>query len=666
MKVPLSWLKDYVEIPEDPQQLAEQLQYSGTKVESVDKVDDDTVFNLEITPNRPDCLSVIGIAREIAAVYNRRLSLPPGLSNPSVDSSNLPVNFEVSQKNLCPAYSAGIIDSIQADQSPDWIRSRLEKSGIRSINNIVDITNYVMLETGQPMHAFDFDKIRGAMRVRAARGGERLVSLDGVERILPEGTIVIEDEEKLIDLAGLMGGESSEVDKNTSKIVLHVPLYDPLAIRRASQYLGLRTQASNIFEKKINPSAHRYVFERAAGLIREITQGNLVSSIKTIGEMPKERYINVPFSLIKDTLGISLEAREVESILGRLSFTTNILKKGGETFIKVGVPSFRTDITEAIDITEEVGRIYGYNRFPKKLPIGSPNEEGLPIQDFEKEIREILVSLRLKEIYSSSLTSAKVLEDLNIPSQNILRVSNRLVLDYEYLRPTLLTGLITATANNVDSFDTFSLFEIGRVFDKELTKDRLPIQPKKIAAVFVNSDFSFTKGTTEELFHRLEITSLKFEEVGDQPPFAKPITKVLVNNAPAGLVGKIKSESLSRFGITFPTFAFELDLEILERSRGTISYKPTPKYPLVKEDISLFVPKNLSFSEIEKAIKSAAGKNFYALELVEETTISGKYSMLLGVKYFDANKTLKSAEVGRIREKVAENLSNVGARLRTN
>ena len=666
MKVPLSWLKDYVEIPEDPQQLAEQLQYSGTKVESVDKVDDDTVFNLEITPNRPDCLSVIGIAREIAAVYNRRLSLPPGLSNPSVGSSNLPINFEVIQKGLCPAYSAGIIDSIQADQSPDWIRSRLEKSGIRSINNIVDITNYVMLETGQPMHAFDFDKIRGAMRVRAARGGERLVSLDGVERILPEGTIVIEDEEKLIDLAGLMGGESSEVDKNTSKIVLHVPLYDPLAIRRASQYLGLRTQASNIFEKKINPSAHRYVFERAAGLIREITQGNLVSSIKTIGEMPKERYINVPFSLIKDTLGISLEAREVESILGRLSFTTNILKKGGETFIKVGVPSFRTDITEAIDITEEVGRIYGYNRFPKTLPIGSPNEQSLPVQNFEKNLREILVSLNLKEIYSSSLTSAKILEDLNIPSQNILRVSNRLVLDYEYLRPTLLTGLITATANNVDSFDTFSLFEIGRVFDKELTKDRLPIQPKKIAAVFVNSDFSFTKGTTEELFHRLEITSLKFEEVGDQPPFAKPITKVLVNNAPAGLVGKIKSESLSRFGITFPTFAFELDLEILERSRGTISYKPTPKYPLVKEDISLFVPKNLSFSEIEKAIKSAAGKNFYALELVEETTISGKYSMLLGVKYFDANKTLKSAEVGRIREKVAENLSNVGARLRTN
>ena len=666
MKVPLSWLKDYVEIHEDPQQIAGQLQYSGTKVESVDKVDGDTVFNLEITPNRPDCLSVIGIAREIAAVYNRRLSLPPGLSNPSVGSSNLPVSFEVSQKNLCPAYSAGIIDSIRLDQSPDWMRSRLEKSGVRSINNIVDITNYVMLETGQPMHAFDFDKIRGTIRVKAARGGERLVSLDGVERILPEGAIVIEDEEKLIDLAGLMGGESSEVDKNTTKIVLHVPLYDPLAIRRASQYLGLRTQASNIFEKKLNPSAHRYAFERAAGLLREIAQGNLVSSIKTVSEMPKERSINVPFSLIKDTLGISLEAREVGSILGRLEFTTNILKGGEETFIKVGVPSFRTDITEPIDITEEVGRIYGYNRFPKTLPIGSPNDGILPIQDLEKKIREILVSLNLKEIYSSSLTSAKILEDLNIPSQNVLRISNRLVLDYEYLRPTLLTGLITAASNNVDNFEKFSLFEIGRVFDKELTKDRLPNQPKKIAAIFVNSDFSLAKGAAEELLHRLEITSLKFEEVRDQPPFAIPTTKVLVNNTPAGLVGEINSESLSRFGVTFPTFAFELDLEILERSRGTISYKPTPKYPLVKEDISLFVPKNLSFSEIEQAIKSAAGKNFYALELVEETTVSGKYSMLLGVKYFDANKTLKSVEVGRIREKVAENLSNVGARLRTN
>src|SRR4030067_625832 len=198
------------------------------------------------------------------------------------------------------------------------MRSRLEKSGIRSINNIVDITNYVMLETGQPMHAFDFDKIRGTIRVKAARVGERLVSLDRGERILPEGAIVIEDEEKLIDLAGLMGGESSEVDKNTTKIVLHVPLYDPLAIRRASQYLGLRTQASNIFVKKINPTAHRYTFERAAGLLREIAQGNLVSSIKTVGEPTKERYIDVPTSLITATLGVSLEAGEVEAIFGRL------------------------------------------------------------------------------------------------------------------------------------------------------------------------------------------------------------------------------------------------------------------------------------------------------------------------------------------------------------
>ena len=210
------------------------------------------------------------------------------------------------------------------------------------------------------------------------------------------------------------------------------------------------------------------------------------------------------------------------------------------------------------------------------------------------------------------------------------------------------------------------MFEIGRVFDKEPTKDRLPIQPKKIAAICVNSDFPFAKGAMEELLHRLEIPSLKFEEVIDQPPFAIPVTRVLVNNTHAGLVGKIKSESLSRFGITFPTFAFELDLEILERNRGTISYKSAPKYPLVKEDISLFVPKNLSFSEIEKAIKSAGGKNFYALELIEETTVSGKYSMLLGVKYFDANKTLKSIEVGRIREKVAENLNKIGAKTRVN
>ncbi|OGY26378.1 MAG: phenylalanine--tRNA ligase subunit beta [Candidatus Woykebacteria bacterium RBG_16_44_10] len=664
MRVPLSWLKDYVEIHEEPTKLAEQLQYAGTKVESVDKVDSDTVFDLEITPNRPDCLSVIGIAREIAAIHNRRLSLPSGLSNFSVGSPSLPVNFVVSEKSLCPAYSVGVIDSIKVDKSPDWLRNRLEKSGVRSINNIVDVTNYVMLETGQPMHAFDFDKVRGTMRVRAAKKDERLVSLDGVERILPDGAIVIEDEEKLIDLAGLMGGESSEVDKNTIRILLHVPLYDPLAIRCASQYLGLRTQASNIFEKKLNPNANRYAFERAAGLISEVAQGNLVSSIKTVGEPTKERYIDVPISLITDTLGVSLEAGEVEAILGRLEFSTSVQRKDAAIFIKIGIPLFRTDITDPIDITEEVGRIYGYNKLPKKLPIGMPSAESLPVQDFEKKVREVLVSLNLKEIYSSSLTSTSVLEDLDIPSQNILRVANRLVLDYEYLRPTLLTGLVTAAANNIDNFDRFSLFEIGCVFAKDLDKDRLPKQPKKIAAIFVTSNFSFAKGVVEELFRRLNITSLRFEKAPDQPPFVNPLARVLVNNSDIGLVGKIEEESLSKFGVTFPTFAFELDLETMEKGRSSLIYKPTPKYPLVKEDISLFVPKNLSFSEVEKSIKGGAGKNFYSLELVEETTVSGKHSLLLRVKYFDTNKTLNSVEVERIREKVTEGLNNIGAELR--
>src|SRR3972149_11833809 len=251
MIVPLSWLKDYVDVEERPEDLAEDLLLSGTKVENILEREGEVVFELEITPNRADCLGIIGIAREIATLYNKDLQIPEPFAETMVVAKRKRINLVVSENNLCPYYTIGVVDATKIQESPSWLKKRLEQVGIRPINNVVDITNYVMLETAQPMHAFDYSKIKDRMVLRAAKKGERVVTLDGIQRTLNEGAIIIEDSEKLIDIAGLMGGENTQIDENTQTIVLHVPIYNPVAIRRASQHLGLRTEASNRFDYQL-------------------------------------------------------------------------------------------------------------------------------------------------------------------------------------------------------------------------------------------------------------------------------------------------------------------------------------------------------------------------------------------------------------------------------
>ena len=665
MRLPLSWLKEYVEIKEPPQKLADDLLFSGTKVESIEKANDDIVFDFEITPNRPDCLSVIGIAREVAAIYDRRLAIPSHFSETTPARRKKSVSFSVTETKLCPAYSVGVIDSVKIGPSPDWLASKLEKSGVRAIDNIVDVTNYVMLETGQPMHAFDYDKISGKMRLRSSRKGERVTTLDSAERILPAGAIIIEDDEKLIDLAGLMGGKNSEVDKTTTTLVLHVPLYDPLSIRRASQYLGLRTEASNRFEKKLDPAAHRYAFERAVQLISLTTGGKLSSPIKSVGYPPQQRSVLVPISLIRKTLGISINRTQIEDILGRLEFATTKQSEDKEDALKVTIPSFRTDINEPVDLTEEVGRIYGYNKFPKTLPEGSPSATDHPQSNSERELRQILSNLGLKEIYSNSLTSAKMLEDLSFPSQNMLKVSNRLVIDYEYLRPTLLVGLITAASLNLENFEKSSLFEIGRVFEKKENGDPLSSQSKKISAIFVNYNFSEAKGVVETTFKDLNIKEVKFKRAADQAPFGKTSATIFLGNRLLGIVGEIEKRILEKFDIPTPTYGFELDLEVLQAYAKAPYYEPTPKFPVVKENISMYLPKTIYFSDIANGIKAAAGKNFYSLELLEDDIIKGQRSILIDIKYYDPNHTLKKEEIAKIRGQVLEKLKKIGAQPRT-
>jgi phenylalanyl-tRNA synthetase beta chain len=666
MKVPLSWLKEYVEIGETVEKLSEDLLLSGTKVESIEKTKDDTIFDFEITPNRADCLSLIGIAREIAAIYNRRLTIPAAFTETQNDENRKKVVLRVLDKGLCPFYTIGVIDGIKVGRSPTWLAERLEKSGIRSLSNIVDITNYVMTETGQPMHAFDYDKIEGAMILRASKVGETVTTLDGVERKLPSGAIIIEDNKKLIDLAGLMGGASSEIDESTQTVVLHVPVYNSLSVRRASQALGLRTEASNRFEKNLDPAAHRYAFERAYSLIKTLGSGRLVSKVESIGYPPAERHITLPTGLINKHLGTNISNEEIINILSRLEFETKLENKDGQAILTVGIPTFRTDINYPIDIAEEVARIYGYNKFPKTLPTGSLPASELKAFDFEGNLKRILVSLGLREIYSDTLTSLTVLGDLGIDNKKCLKVANRLVIDYEYLRPTLLVGLILAAKTNIENYKKFSLFEVGRVFSSEIGKDKLPIQPKKIAAILVDYDFLTAKGVLEGFLNKLNMGELTFKKAQVVKPYGSQQASTYSSGTLIGMFGSIDSNILNKFEVPVSSFAFELDLDILQSKSREPRFLPIPRYPIVKEEISIFLPESLTFEDILDTIKKAAGENLYATNLIEDTKIRRERSVLIGLEYYSKKHTLDKNEVERIRNKVINNLRKIGAKPRTN
>lgn len=662
MKAPLSWLADFVAVKESPQKLAENLQFTGTKVESIETRGDDTIVDFEITPNRADCLSLIGIAREIAAIYERKVSIPPTLEDTTIETSK-PFEFVVEDKKLCPRYTIGVIDQVKVQKSPPWISNRLEMVSIRPTNNIVDITNYCMLETGQPMHAFDYDKLVGKIRLRSSKAGEKIKTLDNIDRTLPKGAAVIEDSEKLIDLAGLMGGENSQIDENTTTLLLHVPVYDPVVIRRTSQFLGLRTEASNIFEKKIDPAVHRYAFERAAFLLRETAQGKIASKIKSIGYPVEGQSISVSPNFIRGVLGITLRDQTIKNILARLGFAHQEQNEDSNKILKVKVPTYRTDLNQPIDLVEEVSRIYGYNKFPMGFTSGQLPVFDISKGDFDKKLRSLLANLGLKEVYTDSLTSSVTLENLGIRSEGNLKVSNRLVADYEYLRPSLFTGLVAAASNNQKNFDKFSLFEIGKVFDKNRLEKNLTDQPKKVGAIFVDFDFGQSKGILEALLDKLYIKSHVFRPAQDSLVFSDA-AQIQSKGKLLGHFGRLRKETLTKYELSQQTFGFEIDLEILQEESAPASYKPPLKYPTVKENISMFLPKDLLYSSISESIKKTAGASLYNLSLVEDTFIKGRRSILVKVEYFHPERTLTNKESAQIRNKITAALKDLAVEVR--
>jgi len=668
MNIQLSanWLRDYLKTDAATKTIASYLTACGPSVDRMEKVGEDYIMDIEVTTNRPDAFCTFGIAREAHAILKSSgqkstLLAPKGLAtNLDPDRAQKEkLNAIVTNPKLCPRFTAIILE-VKIQQSPAFIKNRLYASGIRPINNIVDITNYVMLEMGQPMHAFDFDKIAGGkMLLRASRVGEKLKTLDGTIRNLPTGTIVIEDEKHIIDLCGIMGGENSQITSRTKRIVLFAQSYDPITIRKTSQALAFRTDASSRFEKGLDLENILPALTRAVYLAKKNASAKIISELVDI--YPKKQtspQINLKFDKLDKYLGISLGHEKVASILNYLGFKTT----SNATQIAATAPSWRAKDTETdVDLIEEVARIYGYHNLPSSLPKGEvPSRQNSILKDTIK-LKNTLRSLGLSEVMTYSIISAKLAKTTGIPQDQLVELTNPLTEEWQFMRPTAIPSLLEVLAKNQNIANNAKIFEIAKTYDK--TKNDLPIQDLKLAVVLQNSNFQELKGLIENFF-LLTKRSPTFEKFKEQSALFETTQSAIarVDNIEIGEFGIASTSSTRTFGLTGQTAIAEINLtKIYEAQPLKANYHLLPKFPPVIEDISAIYSVNTPLANIIAEIKKTSEmvKRVDVLDIFEDTKLGeGKKSITLTLTYQKSTSTPKQEEVNIERQKISKHLES--------
>lgn len=625
-------------------QIAEYLSLCGPSVEKIEKYQDTWIYHLEITTNRVDTASVYGIAREASAILPRfkiQSKLNPikvfGL-NFSKTVSYLEAKVDA---RLCPRFSAVLIKGVKVGDSPSWLKERLGATGVRPINNIVDISNYVMHEIGQPVHTFDYDKIGGAkMVLRESVRGEKIRTLDGKEHTLPGRDIVIEDGNgKLIDLAGIMGGENSAVDVNTKNVLLFVQTYNPTNIRRTSMSLAQRTEAAVLFEKGLDPELVGLGISRGIELFKDLTGGVPEKNILDIYPTPfQEGQVKLNYDTLSARLGVEISKSEISKMLTSLGFET--LWQGAA--LSVSVPSFRGgDIKISEDILEEVARIYGYHNFPSVL-MGGVIPEPPPDApfSFEEKLKSILSGWGGIETYTLSLVPK------SWAGEGALGLKNPLGKESESLRTSLIPSLVAAADQNGEGDYTFHLFEIANLYLPR--KGSLPEEKMMLGGIFAKEDFKKAKGLIESLLETLNIRAEFRQE--DLRDFVS--SRRIEIYSEAGYLGQFGELDKGKY------LYYEFEVEPLRKvSKPFASYKPIPKYPPQIEDITLSFPEKTKLGEVIK-FASDVSSLVSGIELVD----SYEDFYTFRVWYQSASKTMENAEVETIREKlIAELKSKFGA-----
>ncbi len=649
----------------------------------------DYIFEIGLTPNRPDCLSIRGIAREIAALTRKALRLPAIKIAEKGEEINKLTSVTIEDPDLCPRYSARIISQVKIGPSPFWLRRRLESCGIRSINNVVDVTNYVLLEMGQPLHAFDLELLdQKKIVVKRSTPGDSFTTLDGKERTLPPDAIMICDGSKPVALGGIMGGLNTEVLEKTTTILLESAYFTPSGILRTSKKMGIRTESSQRFEKGVDPEGVTVALHRTSQLIAElaggkVNQGYIDNYPKSIPPPPT---INLSTKRTNTILGTTLTKDEMKQKLEYLAFTVKDLD---EDQLKATPPSFRVDIKESIDLIEEVARLYGYNKIAATVPCtpSTPQKRDKALL-LEQRVKDSLTQQGYHEIITYSFISPAELNCLNLPAkdhrQKTLKILNPLTEEQSIMRTTLIPGLLTTTKKNIYQKNlNLKLFEVGSIFLTQ-GKDKLPQEKKMLAALATglyqeeawnsekrNADFYDLKGCLENLLQELLITNYSFSPCKDSP-FLHPSKSLnlMVNHEKVGVLGEAHPQLLEDYQLPQKTYLLEISLSLLlPHFSEQRKFRPLPKHPPVYRDIALVVDEVISAQKVLDTIYKFNNKFIEEIMIFDyykgKPIPAGKKSLAYRLKYQSYNHTLTDKEVNALYEELISALhQELGAEIR--
>ncbi len=645
----------------------------------------DIVFDISTWANRADLLGVLGFGREVAVLTGRPLREPDRAHGASSRRAADLVAVSIEDRDLCPRFTASVIENVTIAPSPAWMRERLTRLGMRPINNVVDITNYVMLETGQPLHAFDYDLVRGKRIVaRRAKPGEKLVTLDGVERELDSEMLFICDGEGPVGIAGVMGGGNSEVTANTRNVLLEVANFKPGSIRRTSTRLKLRTEASLRFEKGIGPEMAEYAQHRALHLFEQLTGGVIASGLVDVypGKQPRPT-IRVSDARVEQVLGISIPASEAERILTGLGFDC---ERTGTSF-SVRPPDWRPDVTIPDDVIEDIGRIYGYDKLPATMLRGVlPPVEPTPLPDLRERVRDLAAANGFQEVITYTLSDlphlARTVDPSDARRQDPLTVVNPVAAQHSYLRTTLRTGLLeTFAANRHHREGPLRLFEIG--FEYLPTEADLPHERPVLCMVVGGTREARWAGGASE---RLDFFDLKgaiegiFAALGIEPAFAASTeyamlaghtAQIKAGREPVGLLAQVHPDSAAAFDIDEPVFLAELWLEDLVRAvPERPAYQPPSRFPEVRQDIALLVDAEMPAARLLQLIRAhRSGAVRLSADVFDEyrgeRLPPGRKSLAIRLRYQADDRTLTDEDVARIQSGLLKRLEKeLGATLR--
>lgn len=637
----------------------------------------DAVFEYEITSNRVDCYSVLGIAREAAATFKTEFVPPVVDVKGNGEDVNDYISVEVADKDLCTRYCARVVKNIKIAPSPAWMQRRLAASGIRPINNIVDITNYVMEEYGQPMHAFDLDTIEDKkIVVKRANNGDKFVTLDGQERILDDQMLMINDGKKAVGIAGIMGGENSKITDDVSTMLFEAACFNGANIRKSAKRLGLRTDASGKFEKGLDPRNALDAINRACALIEELGCGEVVSGVVDVCEPLKDlRIIDFKTSRINDLLGTDLSDDFMMDVFASLELPT---EKNGDSY-RMTVPSFRQDLEGVADLAEEVARFYGYDKIPSTLPSGEATTGKISFkQRIEKKAADIAEYCGFSQGMCYSFESPKVFDKLLIPEGDKLRdaitISNPLGEDFSIMRTISLNGMLTSLSVNYNRRNkNVKLYELANIYlPKSLPLTESPDERMQFTLGFYgDGDFFNMKGVVEEFFESIGMTDNATYDSKSSKPFLHPgrQANIIYNGVVCGYLGEVHPAVADNYDIGTRVYIAVLDMPaIVPFASFDRKYKGIAKYPSVARDISMVVPKEIMVGDIEAIIRQRGGKileNFSLFDIYEGEQIKeGFKSVAYSITFRAKDRTLTDDDVNGAMKKILNGLEGMGIELR--